>query len=116
MEIPELLKAASDAGAINASYLMVRLNGDVGPLFQNWIEKSFPNRAQKILHLIAQCHGGRLNDKRFEVRMKGEGQVAESIRQWFNVSYAKYFKARKSAPLATNLFKRPPKYGQMELF
>lgn len=116
MEIPELLRSASEAGAINAGYTMVRLNGDVGPLFQNWIEKSFPDRAQKILHQIAECHGGSLNDNRFGVRMRGEGQVAESIRQLFKVSYAKYFKERKSVPLVTNLFKRPPKHGQMELF
>lgn len=116
MEIPEIVSAAADAGASNAGYTMVRLNGDVATLFQNWIEKSFPDKAQKVLNQIAECHGGSLNDNRFGIRMKGEGQVAEAIRQLFKISYAKSFKGKKAYTLDNTLFKRPPKHGQIALF
>ncbi|MBX7182361.1 MAG: PA0069 family radical SAM protein [Bacteroidia bacterium] len=116
MEIPEILNAASQAGAVNAGYTMVRLNGDIATLFQDWIEKTFPDKAQKVLSQIADCHGGSLQDNRFGIRMRGEGKVAEAIRQLFKISYAKSFQGKKAHTLNHSLFKRPPKHGQMELF
>jgi hypothetical protein len=43
------------------------------------------------LNLIADCHGGQLNDSRFKTRMSGEGNHADIIKQQFNL-YTKQFK------------------------
>jgi len=51
-EIPAILKAAADAGALHAAYTIVRLNGDIGEIFRDWVHKNFPDRAEKVLHQI----------------------------------------------------------------
>ncbi|HSI91569.1 MAG TPA: PA0069 family radical SAM protein, partial [Adhaeribacter sp.] len=75
-EIPELMKAAAEAGASNAAYTIVRLNGSIGKIFEDWLRKAFPDRAEKVLYQIADCHGGQLNDSRFGTRITGEGNFA----------------------------------------
>lgn len=97
-EIPQIIKMAADAGACNAAYTIVRLNGSIGPVFEDWITQAFPNRARKVLNQIADCHGGQLNDSRFGTRMSGEGKFAETIARLFRVSKQKYMAGRKVKP------------------
>ena len=115
-EIPEILKAVSNAGALTAHYTMVRLNGDVGIIFKDWVYKNFPDRAEKVLHQIESLHGGKLNDSRFGTRMRGEGEVAESIRQLFKISKAKYFAGKVFPELDYTLFDNAQKQPQLSLF
>ncbi|MBA3899299.1 MAG: PA0069 family radical SAM protein [Bacteroidetes bacterium] len=115
-EIPAILKAASEHGAKGASYIIVRLNGQVGLIFTDWIKKTFPDKADKVLHQIQSCHGGSLNDSRFGTRMKGEGKEAEAIASLFKISYLKYFKNQSIPPLNTSAFKRPGSTEQLSLF
>ncbi|MBI2270747.1 MAG: PA0069 family radical SAM protein [Bacteroidetes bacterium] len=44
-EMPAIIEAAADHGAVNAGYTMVRLNGSIGTIFKDWIYKSFPDAA-----------------------------------------------------------------------
>ncbi|MBB6611890.1 PA0069 family radical SAM protein [Pontibacter sp. Tf4] len=97
-EIPQIIKQAADAGACNAAYTIVRLNGEVGPLFADWVTQAYPDRAQKILNQVADCHGGQLNDSRFGTRMRGEGKFAETIARLFNISKHKYMSGRATKP------------------
>ena len=90
-ELPGILEAAASHGASGAGYTIVRLNGALGEIFSDWIRKAFPDKADKVLNLIKECHGGKLNDSRFGTRMRGEGNIAESIRQLFHSSKKKYF-------------------------
>lgn len=90
-ELPDILKAVAEAGATTASYMVVRLNGNLGPLFTDWINKTFPDRAQKVLNQIAAIHGGQLNDSRYGTRMKGEGAYAEMLNQLFHKTRKKVF-------------------------
>ncbi len=85
-EIPEVLERAAENGARTAGYTMVRLNGQVGEIFRDWLRKSFPDKAEKILHHIEGAHAGKLNDSRYGVRMKGEGPMADSIGKLFKLS------------------------------
>jgi DNA repair photolyase len=89
-EIPELVKAAAEAGARTVGYSIVRLNGAVGEIFHDWLQKNFPDRASKVWHQVQQCHGGKVNDSRFGTRMRGEGPVAESIRNLHRIAREKY--------------------------
>ena len=86
----EVLRRASLAGAKTAGYTMVRLNGAIGDIFKNWLSLTFPDRAQKVWNLIADCHGGEVSDSRFGTRMKGEGNIAEIIAQQFKL-YTRQF-------------------------
>jgi DNA repair photolyase len=115
-EIPDLLKAVADRGALAAGYTLVRLNGEVKTIFHDWLYKTLPDSADKIWNQIKACHGGQVNDSRFGKRMSGDGKIAESIKQLFVVAKKKYLGGRKMPDYDFSKFKRPPKNGQMELF
>jgi DNA repair photolyase len=112
-EIPAIIKAAAENGAVWAGYTVVRLNGSIAVLFEEWINHHFPDRAAKVLNQIKECHGGNLNDSRFGLRMSGEGNYAEHIRQLHDFACRKYFKDKVLPPLDTTQFLRG---GQMKLF
>lgn len=84
-EIPALLKASADAGAIGAGYTVVRLNGAIGTIFEDWLAKNFPDRFDKVWHQIQDCHNGNVNDSRYGTRMRGEGNFAELIKTTFKL-------------------------------
>jgi len=115
-EIPDLIKAAADHGADCAGYTIVRLNGSIAEIFKDWIYKNFPDRAEKVLHHIADAHGGQLNDSRYGKRMSGEGNMVNSIKQIFQMSVKKYLSGRKRMEYDLSLFRRPGEVKQMELF
>lgn len=114
-EISKVIKAAADAGAIAAGYTIVRLNGSIAELFIDWIHKTFPDRVEKVLHSIADCHGGTLNDSRWDIRMKGEGNIAVAIQQLFKISCNRYLTGCGMPEYNLNSF--TPKNGtQIKLF
>ncbi|MGA0558438.1 PA0069 family radical SAM protein [Larkinella sp. VNQ87] len=112
-EIPKLVEAAAQHGAIWAGYTVVRLNGAIGPLFEDWIRKNFPDRADKVLNQIRDCHGGQLSDSRFGTRMAGEGKFAEQIRQFHALAVKKYMPNAGLPKLDTTRFLRK---RQLSLF
>lgn len=114
-EIPNILKTTSEAGAIDAGYILVRLNGVIGQIFENWIFKSFPDKADRVLANIKKTHGGKLNESRYGTRMKGEGEFAESIATIFKTAKRKYMNEKSTPKLRTDLFSIPQK-GQLDLF
>lgn len=114
-EIPALLGAAADAGAFNAGYTMLRLNGPVAELFADWIQHHYPDKANKVLNHVSGAHGGNLGDSRFGTRMRGEGHMAENIRDLFRLHKKKYFGQRKAPTFNRDLFAVPPR-GQLRLF
>ncbi len=90
-EILEMGKTVAARGARSIGYTMVRLNGDVARIFEDWLRKTFPDRADKVLNKIRACHGGQLNDSRFGTRMTGEGNIAEIIAQQIRMARKLYF-------------------------
>ncbi|WP_150303563.1 PA0069 family radical SAM protein [Pseudomonas saliphila] len=85
-ELERLLEAARDAGASSASYILLRLPHEVGPLFEQWLETHMPLRASHVLSLIRQCRGGALYDARFGKRFRGEGAFATLLSQRFTLA------------------------------
>lgn len=113
-EILPLAQAVSEAGALSVAYTVVRLNGAIGEIFTDWIRKAMPDRADKVLHQIAQCHGGTLNDSRWGERMRGEGELAQMIRSQVQLARKKYFKDKQFPKLNTSLYEQY-KGGQLQL-
>jgi DNA repair photolyase len=85
-EIPALLKAAAQAGAIGAGYTIVRLPYAVAPIFEAWLERHFPGHKDKVLGRIRELRGGKLYDAKWGARMSGEGPLAQQIGQLFDVA------------------------------
>ncbi|WP_400075960.1 PA0069 family radical SAM protein [Winogradskyella sp. R77965] len=114
-EILPLAKAVSEAGALSIAHTIVRLNGAIGEIFTDWIKKTMPDRADKVLHQIENCHGGTLNESRYGVRMRGEGQIAKQINDLVTLARLKYFKD-KAMPILNRELHEQYKVGQMKLF
>jgi DNA repair photolyase len=112
-EIPDILKAASDHGALGVGMTVVRLNGSIGKIFEDWLRKNFPDRFDKVWNQICTMHGGNVNDSQFGRRMSGEGNYAEAIHQLFRVSKKKYFGNRSLPPIDLTKFR---KGGNLSLF
>ena len=110
-----ILKTVSEAGAQKVGYALVRLNDTVEPVFINWLEAHFPDRAQKVLSLIRSMRGGNLGDKRFHERYRGEGNIAEMIHQTFALGKRKYFSEKEFPQLSTENF-TGTKAQQLKLF
>ena len=113
-EIPSILSAAAGAGARFAGYVPVRLPLAVAPLFENWLERHYPERKDKVLNRIRSLRGGKLNDSNFHTRMRGGGIFADQIENMFRVARRKAGLDEPSKALNTAAFRRPG--GQMTLF
>lgn len=113
-EIPAVLKAVANAGAIRAGYTVVRLNGAIGQIFEDWLRKNFPDRFDKVWHMIQSCHGGNVNDSRFGDRMRGDGNISKMIRDNFKLHCRLNGLNLKEIMLDHSLFKVPG--SQISLF
>ena len=115
MEIEQLLAAAAEAGARGAFFLPVRLPWEVAPLFRDWLDAHFPDRADKVMAIINELRGGRDNDPEFFSRMRGSGPWAELLRTRFKIACRKHGFNGERIQLRTDLF-RAPRGPQGELF
>jgi DNA repair photolyase len=82
-EIEKVLEAACEAGAVSAHYVVLRLPWEINPLFQEWLQAHFPERAQRVMNRVREMRGGKDYDSDFSTRMSGEGVWADLIRQRF---------------------------------
>lgn len=112
-EIPELLKQAAEAGAVDAGYTVVRLNGQVVDVFEDWLKRFYPDRFDKVMNQIKELHGGKANDSDWSRRLKGDGHMADIIHQLFTRSKARFLNNRHMPPYNYDLFRRG---GTMSLF
>jgi len=112
-EMQRIMKAAADAGATFTAYTFIRLNGAVKLLFHDWLYKNFPNQADKVWHLIEQSHDGKVNDSRFGLRMRGEGNIAAIVAQQYK-KYGKLYNMNAERwELDCTKFRRPGEQGKL---
>lgn len=116
-EIPGILKAAREAGALSARYVLLRLPLTVRPVFQEWLERTQPSRRELVESRIRACRDGELNSARFGERMRGTGPLADQIQQTFTVFQRKLGLDGSLPPLDSSRFEVPlPTRGQLRLF
>ena len=116
-EVEPILQAAKDAGAVAASFIMLRLPREVSGLFQDWLVQHYPDRAAKVMGRVRALHGGRDYDPEFGKRMRGEGPWADLMAQRFAVAAKRFGLDAVQPKLRCDLFARPVKPGdQMMLF
>jgi DNA repair photolyase len=114
-ELPAILKAASEHGATSASYILVKLPGSVEPLFLEWLERVVPARAGKIINRIRDTRQGKLHDSRFGTRMTGEGEIARTIANLFEIATRKYNLSQEWSDVSITHFRRRTP-DQLEIF
>ena len=113
-EVPAILEAAAQAGAMMAGCTVVRLPHGVKDLFEAWLEAHAPLRKEKVLNRLRAMRDGKLNDPKFGSRMVGQGPFAESIHQVFDLHRRK-LGLNQRLTLSTQAFRRPGG-SQMRLF
>lgn len=114
--IPALLERARDHGARFAFMSMVRLSGEVLPVFDARLNEALPLRADKVRAGIHAMRGGAMNDARFGVRMRGRGERWTMVEQLFDL-HVRRLGLRRSTEVVEEIatsFERPR--GQLSLF
>jgi len=113
-ELEAIVAAAAEAGAVGAFYLPVRLPFEVAPLFRAWLDEHYPDRADKVMHVIQEMRGGRDNDPNWFSRMTGKGAWADLLRARFDLAMRKHGIKSEKMSLRTDLFE-PPQGAQLRL-
>jgi DNA repair photolyase len=113
----DVMKAAAEAGARAASYILLRLPNEVEPVFLDWLQRHRPGEAERVLSRIRMVRDGALNQSQFRVRMRGTGEMSDQIAALFRLTRKKLGLESKLPPTRTDLF-RPPRTssGQGHLF
>ena len=115
-DMEQVLEAAWEAGARSAFYTVIRLPWEVAPLFKQWLELHYPQRAGRIMARIHEMRGGKDYDADFGTRMVGSGLWAELIRQRFEKATQRLGFNRERIALDLSAFRPPGAAGQGSLF
>jgi DNA repair photolyase len=112
-EMPAILKAAADAGARHAGYVVLRLPWAVAPIFEKWLEERFPDRKEKVLNRVRDLRGGKLYDPQWSIRQSGQGIFAETIGMMFDAACRKLHLNEEERHLSTAAFRRVTAQGRL---
>ena len=120
-DLEVILEAAAANGAHHAGWIMLRLPREVAPLFREWLDAHYPLRAAHVMSLIHALRGGRDNDPRFGVRMRGRGEFSTLIERRFALAVKRLGLNRDRVPMDTTRFRAPvhsraPADRQLDLF
>lgn len=115
-DMEQVLEAAWQAGARRAFYTVLRLPWELGPLFRQWLQSHYPDRADRVMARVRDFRGGREYRSDFAHRMKGEGLWADLLRQRFDKACARLGYGRERVELDLGAFRPPPLHGQLGLF
>lgn len=115
-DMEQVLKAAWEAGARSAFYTVIRLPWELAPIFREWLELHYPQRAARVMARIHDLRGGKVYDSDFASRMKGQGLWADLIRQRFEKATQKLGFNRQRIELDLSRFRPAGVKGQGCLF
>lgn len=110
-----IVGAAAAAGAHSCGWIMLRLPHEVAPLFREWLEVHFPDRAAKVMAIVRSVRKGRDNDAQFFSRMRPSGVWADLFRARFRLACRRAGLGKASFPLKTDAFRQPESANQLRL-
>ncbi|MDO9436850.1 PA0069 family radical SAM protein [Hydrogenophaga sp.] len=116
MDMEQVLEAAWDAGARRAFYTVLRLPWELSPMFRQWLDQHYPDRAMRVMARVQEMRGGKDYDADFAQRMRGSGVWADLIRQRFDKTCTRLGFNQEREPLNTALFRPQALRAQQELF
>jgi len=115
-DMEQVLEAAWEAGARSAFYHVIRLPWELAPIFKEWLELHYPQRAARIMAHIHEMRGGKDYDSNFATRMKGSGLWSDLVRQRFAKACGRLGFNRERVELDLSSFRPPGASGQGSLF
>ena len=116
-EVPSILEAAGNQGAMTANYILLRLPLTVEPVFEEWLQRTQPLKAERVLGRVRETRDGKLSSSTWGERMVGTGEIADQIKSMFRLFRRKHGLDRELTARNCSLFRPPiPKSGQLRLF
>jgi DNA repair photolyase len=115
-DMENVMQAAWDAGARSAFYHVLRLPWEVSPLFRQWLEVHYPDRAARVMARVQEMRGGKDYDSSFATRMKGSGVWSELVKQRFQKTANRLGFNRERIELDLRQFVAPGDARQPGLF
>lgn len=115
-DMEQVLEAAWAAGARSAFYTVLRLPFELAPLFREWLDLHYPDRAARVMARVREMRGGLDYDAHFATRMHGQGLWADLIRQRFEKTCARLGYNRQPVALDLSHFDASRLHGQSHLF
>ncbi len=112
----EIIAEAAASGVSSAGWILLRLPHEVAPLFREWLDVHFPDRAAKVMGIVQSVRGGKDNDSRFFHRMRPSGVWAELFRTRFRIAARRAGLGKARYELDTSQFRPPARDGQLALF
>jgi DNA repair photolyase len=115
-DLEAILERAHAAGARWAGYVLLRLPLEIRDLFDEWLKAHAPLKAEHVMSLMRQMHGGREYDSRWGVRQRGNGPYAELLARRFELACQRLgINEEDRVELDTTQFRRPSPGGQLDL-
>jgi DNA repair photolyase len=111
-----IVAEAGKRGVPSAGWIPLRLPHEVAPLFREWLDVHYPDRAGKVMSIVRSIRGGRDNDPRFGSRMKPEGVWADLFRRRFAIACKRAGIGKHRFELDCSRFRPPSVGGQLSLF
>lgn len=115
-DMEQVLAAARDAGATSAFYVVLRLPWELSPLFRQWLDLHYPDRAARVMARMHDLRGGKDYDASFATRRSGQGIWADLIAQRFDKACRRLGLNRQRPVWNLADFRPPSPVGQMGLF
>ncbi|HET9485495.1 MAG TPA: PA0069 family radical SAM protein, partial [Xanthomonadales bacterium] len=104
-----ILERGGAAGARGAGYVLLRLPHEVKQIFREWLDAHYPDRAERVMAVVRDAHGGRDYTPQWGTRQTGQGAFAELFAQRFARARRAAGLDTERAPLRTDLFRPPPR-------
>jgi DNA repair photolyase len=109
-DLERVLEAAREAGAVYANYIVLRLPWEVRPLFEEWLQAHFPDRAERVMNRMRDMRAGKAYEASFATRMRGTGVWADLMRQRFYKAADRLGYRYNRFELDTLRFRVPPSW------
>ncbi len=114
-EIEAILQQAGDAGVRSASWIMMRLPHEVAPIFREWLDAWFPERAGKVMGIVQSLRGGKDNEGEYFKRFRPQGAWAQLFRDRFRIGCKRAGISNERFELDCSQFRPPSVGGQLQL-
>ncbi len=115
-ELEAILEHAREAGALGASYTMLRLPLEIADLFREWLAEHYPDRVGRVMERIRDTRSGKDYDSTFGERMRGTGPVAELLARRFRLAMKRLGFPGFPTLDSSGFISPAPERGQLPLF
>jgi len=110
-----IVAEAADLGVNSCGWIALRLPHEVAPLFREWLEVHYPDRAGKVMNIVRSIRNGRDNDPDFFSRLRPSGVWADLFRARFRLACKRSGIEKARFELNTVAFRSPQSGGQLQL-